>query len=515
MIDRTQWWPIVLLAAAVAAGGASVPELGVSPSHQGAAPAIQSQKTVSVTGVVFDSLTGLPLPNADVQLLGDGASPRVYDARTDNRGHFVVASVESGSYLAGFFHPRLDSLGIDFPPVRITIAADAPTELQLATPSRRSIAASICPRDSLQEDGALVFGAVRDAATGDRLTGAVVSIQWSMLAVADSALANVHTGELVPVSDEGHYAICHVPLDAAVTIRAAVGADTSGAVAVQVPPIGILSRDVYVAPRTSAADSASTRLSGRVVTPDGEPVVGAELSLWGHDGEVRTNERGTFVFPSVPGGSSTLDVRRVGFEPARGPVDVRTGAGQTNTVEIVLARATTKLAPVTILDRRVSSVLVRSGFESRRKGGYGRFVDAEGLEKMHVVNTTEAIGRFPGMYLKTASRGTRLFMRDPQGLACSPMVWVDGSPYSPKAAADVDGVVDIDLLANPSQIAGIEIYRRAVGGAAAVRRYNPVCVRRHRDLAQGDVASGRSSWRERESAGGSCWRGRRSAVRRG
>jgi hypothetical protein len=94
---------------------------------------------------------------------------------------------------------------------------------------------------------------VRDAASGERLTGAVVSIQWSVLAVEDSALANVRTSELVPVSDKGHYAICRVPFDAAVTIRAAVGADSSGAVALQLPPIGILARDVYIAPLKSAA----------------------------------------------------------------------------------------------------------------------------------------------------------------------------------------------------------------------------------------------------------------------
>lgn len=461
MIDRTRMWPIVLFVGAVAAGGGSDPQRASAPGDWiGVSPATAHAAT-TVSGIVFDSLTGLPLPNADVQLLGDGASPRVYDARTDVRGHFVVAAVESGSYLAGFFHPRIDSLGIDFPPVRITIEADAPTELKLATPSRRSIAASICPSESLQEDGALVFGSVRDAATGEHLAGAVVSIQWSMLAVEDSALASVRKSELVPVSNKGHYAICHVPFDAAVTIRAAVGADTSGAVALQVPPIGILARDVYVAPRTSTADSASARLAGRVVTAAGDPIVGAQLSLWGHPGEVRTNESGVFAFPAVPGGSSTLDVRSVGFEPVRGPVDLRTGAGQSNTVEIVLARAATKLAPVTILDRRVSSVLVRSGFESRRKGGFGRFIDSEELDKMVVVNASEAIGRFPGMFLKTASRGARVFMRDPYGLICAPVVWVDGSPYSPKAAADVDGVVDIDLLVVPGQIAGIEIYRRA------------------------------------------------------
>jgi hypothetical protein len=147
------------------------------------------------------------------------------------------------------------------------------------------------------------------------------------------------------------------------------------------------------------------------VTAAGDPVAGAQLSLWGHEREVRTSDSGAFVVPAVSGGSSTLDVRSVGFESARGPVDLRTGAGQANTLEVFLARATTKLAPVTILDRRVSSVLVRSGFDTWRTGEYGKFVDAEALEKMNVANASEAI--------------------------------------------------DIDLLVVPGDIAGIEIYRRA------------------------------------------------------
>jgi hypothetical protein len=50
-------------------------------------------------------------------------------------------------------------------------------------------------------------------------------------------------------------------------------------------------------------------------------------------------------------------------------------------------------------------------------------------------------------------------MRDPQGLVCAPAVWVDGAPYLP--AAESEQVVDIDLLADLTNIAGIEIYRRA------------------------------------------------------
>lgn len=417
-----------------------------------------TQSSVNVTGVVYDSLADAPLAFADVQLLGNGATPRIYDARTDSAGRFVVASVEAGNYLAGFFHPRLDSLGIDLPPTQIAVGIGGQDEIRLATPSRRTIFASICPSDSIREQGTLLLGAVRHAATGDRLAGAVVSVQWSTLAFQDSALATVRRGGIVPASPDGHYAVCNVPLDADLTVRAAVGADTSGAVAVQLPPLGILARDIFVAPLVSEEASASARLAGHVLTEGGAPVANARLSLWGYELTVRTDEAGAFVFPEVPGGSSTLDVRGVGFEPVRRSIDLGTGARRNNSVEIVVARAATSLAPVTVVDTRVSSVLLRSGFERRRTGEAGRFVDADDLENMLVTNTSEALARFPGVLLRNAGRGSRVYMRDPQGLVCSPFVWVDGAPYSP--AAETDGAVDIDVLADPTRVAGMEIYRR-------------------------------------------------------
>lgn len=457
MSKHARTWSVVGISVAVllGAGGADARQLsGPNVSRT-------SLRTVSVSGVVFDSLSDAPLADADVQLLGDGPGARVYDARTDSLGRFVLPAVEEGNYLAGFFHPRVDSLGLDIPPSRVSVAAGAPTELRLATPSRQTLIAAFCPPDTSPVLGGLLIGAVRDAESGDRLSFAMVSVQWSELALQDSSLATVLRSGMIPTTGDGQFAVCRLPVDAELTVRAAVASDTSGAVALQFPLSGVLAHDIFVAPTRSDSTRASTRLSGRVLSTGGAPVANARLTLWGYDGEVRTAEDGRFVFAAVPGGSTTLDVRGVGFEPIRRPIDLRSGPASRNSVELVVSRASTTLAPVTIIDRRVSNALARSGFEKRRTGGYGRFVDAAELAKMQPPTTTSALGRFPGMWLKTASRGTRLFMRDPQGLACAPFVWVDGAPYSPRAAADVDGVVDIDLLATPEDIAGIEIYRRA------------------------------------------------------
>lgn len=448
-------WPAALVLAVAGAANSSAVRDG-------------SAHTASVSGVVFDSLAGAPLAGADVQLLSEGANARTYDAYTDSAGRFAFPAVEVGDYIAGFFHPRFDSLGIDLPTVRLTLDAESHVALRFATPSRQTIISAVCPNDTVGNEATLLLGVVRDAARGERLTGAVVSAQWSGLAFQDSGLVSVHRGGMVPATADGRFAVCNIPLDADVTVRAATGVDTSGALSLQFPPFGIVARDVFVAPVVSDESSASARLSGRVTSSSGAPVAGATLSLWGFPGTVRSDVSGAFVFADVPGGSTTLDVRAIGYEPVRVGIDLRTEAQRNNTVSIVVSRAPTTLAPITIVDTRISGVLLRSGFDKRARGGFGRFLDADALEKMHVVSTTSAIARFPGMITRTGGRGSRLFMRDPSGVACAPTVWVDGTPYSPYASAEVDGVVDIDILAQPDDIAGIEVYRRA---AQAPLRY--------------------------------------------
>jgi len=417
-----------------------------------------------VRGVVFDSLLDAPLQGADVQLLQSGAPARTYDTRTDSTGAFVVEGVSPGSYAVGFFHPRLDSLGVDLPPLNIAVVDGAPTVVELATPSRETIVTAYCPANAVREGTTLYVGYVRDAQSGNTLGGANISVSWTELALREGGLNSVREGGIVAAGADGRFAVCNVPVDADLVVRAAFGADTTAPVSLNFPEFGILGRDLFLASGSGGGGGSSvsrfSSLTGRVRSPLGNPVIGARVSVLGSSGEVRSLEGGEFMVPSVLGGSTTIEVRAVGYDPYRRSIDIRTGPGRENVIDVHLSRSATTLAPVTVVDR-ANSRLLRSGFDQRRRSAAGRFLDEADLERMRVDRTTSALAQMPGMTTRTASRGTRLFMRDPTGRACSPTVWVDGTPYSPAAEADVDGAVDIDMLADPSRIAGIEIYRRA------------------------------------------------------
>ena len=80
----------------------------------------QEPARATVEGRVYDSLAHAPLAGAAVSIVS--ADTRVtYGAVSDSVGHYAVAGVEPGTYMIGFFHPVLDSIGIESPVHRVTI----------------------------------------------------------------------------------------------------------------------------------------------------------------------------------------------------------------------------------------------------------------------------------------------------------------------------------------------------------------------------------------------------------
>src|SRR5438552_2559346 len=68
----------------------------------------------TITGVVHDSIGRRPLADATVQLVGADRGRRFGRSTiSDSLGRFQLDSVTAGRYSLGFFHPVLESLGID------------------------------------------------------------------------------------------------------------------------------------------------------------------------------------------------------------------------------------------------------------------------------------------------------------------------------------------------------------------------------------------------------------------
>src|SRR5512138_941129 len=70
----------------------------------------------TVSGVVRDSIANSPLADATVQLIASDDPARFERTTTsDSLGRFILRDVPLGRYMLGFFHPVLDSLGVEAP----------------------------------------------------------------------------------------------------------------------------------------------------------------------------------------------------------------------------------------------------------------------------------------------------------------------------------------------------------------------------------------------------------------
>src|SRR5207237_322449 len=99
----------------------------------------------SVTGVVRDSISGKPLPDAAVQIVAADSSlsfSRV--TASDSLGRFTIYGVPEGTYLLGFFHPMLDSLGVEAPLRTVEVVQQRSVHVDLGGPSPETLRIAFC-----------------------------------------------------------------------------------------------------------------------------------------------------------------------------------------------------------------------------------------------------------------------------------------------------------------------------------------------------------------------------------
>src|SRR6186713_2204884 len=125
----------VLLPIALASGIAA----GAVPAPTPSAPS-----ATTISGVVFDSLAMRGLSDAMVQISSAAGQSVTRTATTDSAGRFTFAEVPVGTYLLGFFHPKLDSLALTTQTLRVDVRTEQPVQARLAVPSARTIVRGIC-----------------------------------------------------------------------------------------------------------------------------------------------------------------------------------------------------------------------------------------------------------------------------------------------------------------------------------------------------------------------------------
>lgn len=465
---------IATQASVLAAQEAPAASVGRSHRVDGLAPrTVGTQRLTSIAGTVYDSLLGAPVRNAGVQLVSaDSSVPHGQTVSTDDQGRYVIRNVPLGRYTIGFFHPKLDSLGLA--PIAEALSVTEPAEVRrdLAIPSAPRIRAALCGGPASRQAGAVLMGIVRDARTGNPVAGATVAVEWTEFVLGKNQLGRRTPRTTVTAGENGWFAFCHVPSPGTVVLVASRGADSTDFVETQLADDGFRRHELFLgaartliepaeAPEVAVADSLA--LPPRVVhlgggrvrgvvrhAGTGRPLANVQVGIV-NGPQTRTNTRGEWELANAPEGTRRLEVRGVGFYPDRQTIDVVDG---TAPLDVSLATLRSVLDTVKVTARYATYSVLRE-FNERARSGVGRYITAADIALRKPVFITDLLRLVPGLWVN-AIGGTGddgILMRGLFSARCSPTIVMNGFPIPGLFAADINGAL------YPEDVIGIEIYR--------------------------------------------------------
>lgn len=413
----------------------------------------------SLRGVVFDSVRGAPLADALVQISATSERTYALSTRSNARGEFAFDSLRTGSYLIGFLHPRLDSLLLE-PTVRPVVVEGASTQpVALAIPSEATLVTMYCGANAASS--IVMLGRVRSTDVTRELADASIRAEWSDLTMTARSVSTSPRSATARAGQDGAFALCGLPPDVRLHMRASVGRDSSPALAIDAPSTGLLLHSIWVSARESGA-RAITR--GTVRSVEQKPIAGARLSARGNATTVTSDASGAFALSASLLGTRMLDVEAAGFQSQHIPIDIL--GGDVAPLKIELSPRLPTLAPVRVTARMTA-------LDERRSRHAAMFLDDSTIARRHPGNVADAVRNMPGVLLinPVASIGTyserrayairatdlgtfgdRIMLGTPRK-SCEPTVFIDGVRQRATTTGDVDVLVDVQ------EIRTIELYR--------------------------------------------------------
>ena len=423
-----------------------------------------------VSGVVTDSIAHKPLAGATVQLVADNFTSFARTAVSDSLGRFAVLDVPAGSYKLGFFHPLLDSLGVDAPLRGVSVNGKEPARVDLAIPSPARLRAAICGAGSALDSSAVLVGVVRSARNGAPAAGVTVTGRWLEFSFTQKGMVRRVPRLVATTGENGWFALCNVPTGGTMALIAGLGSDSTDLIEVQVSAEGFVRRDLYLGLARTVGMSDNTNratdaavpsrrhfgdatLSGTVIAAvGGRPLGGAQVAITAGP-QTRANASGEWTLSDAPTGTRMLEVRAVGYYPERRAVNIVAGAPS---VRVALSTLKAVLDTVRIVADRLKG-RDRTGFEERRRrSGSGRFLTPEDIARRQLSVTSDIFRFVPGLIMERNPQGeTPILMRGMVEDVCYPAFYLDGAYMKDLSAEDIDGWV------HPKEIAGIEVYAGA------------------------------------------------------
>lgn len=337
---------------------------------------------------------------------------------------------------------------------------------------------------NMRSDGVALVGFVKDAATHSGLDSVSVSIKWVDLTLTTRGVTRSTETRVARTNTDGWYVGCGVPAEAVIVSWAERGSATTGAVAATLTRVSArLDFTLDTTARRSTAVDFGADPSGAALFPaaiggarlhvlvrdlSGRRVTNARVRILGQSSS-RSNSNGVVTFDSIAGGTQTVEVLAIGYQPERRTLDVAAGRASTDTIVLTSLNA--------VLDTvRITASRDPTGFEMRRATRKGQFITSEDIESEDPVNTTHLLRTRQGLRYTFDRNGFALIDVTTQDKPCHPLILVDGFP--PGSAPTALGQATLDWIVHPDEIGGVEIYTTPAQIPAEIARFafGPACA---------------------------------------
>ena len=216
---------------------------------------------------------------------------------------------------------------------------------------------------------------------------------------------------------------------------------------------------------------STTMLRGRVLDESGAPLSYANVQV-NYGRRYLADDSGRFQLPYPGTGSSTVYVRRIGFEP----VELTLPARPDSALRVVLSAIPAQLKEVTVTAASAYRSLGLHGFYGRmrdaeRGATNGWFITPEDIERRKATNTTQMADGFPNIRVYKSGLGP-MWDRIMGPGNCEMTVYLDNI----RITKDVRGGSEpVNQMVPVSHMAGMEIYPRAFNAPASHPSYNGLC----------------------------------------
>jgi hypothetical protein len=215
---------------------------------------------------------------------------------------------------------------------------------------------------------------------------------------------------------------------------------------------GIASDHLAAQLPSPARAAAGYALRGVVTDTTGEPVRGAEiLVIVAGDlvHSIRSQADGRFELDGLRPVPVSVRVRRLGYRALTGPVRLRPDTAPH--LNFVLQAMPSDIDGVVVtaavddLNGRLTEF-----YEHKSRSRFGYFFERPDIERRAPTHLSELLRRLRGVHLTPAGAlGNKVLLR-----GCRPMVWLNGIRM-PDA--------EVDEVAHPDEVAGIEVYVSMTG----------------------------------------------------